>query len=111
MILVEYHTQKLNKCMLILKYTKKDDGAQTERISAMMKTSPYIMMREFLQNSLLMINQTTDKDEFQYKCKEVENICAPIITKLYQNGNSISDEQNQSQSSSRPNGQIIEEAN
>jgi len=29
-------------------------------------------------------NQTAEKDEFDHKLKEVEKICSPIITKLYQ---------------------------
>ncbi|RDD39510.1 Heat shock cognate 71 kDa protein [Trichoplax sp. H2] len=29
-------------------------------------------------------NQTAEKDEFEYQQKELEKVCAPIITKLYQ---------------------------
>ena len=29
-------------------------------------------------------NQTAEKDEFQDKLKEIEGVCNPIITKLYQ---------------------------
>ena len=29
-------------------------------------------------------NQTAEKDEFEYKQKELEGICAPIVSKLYQ---------------------------
>ena len=31
-------------------------------------------------------NQTAEKDEFQYQQKELESVCTPIITKLYQQG-------------------------
>lgn len=31
-------------------------------------------------------NQTAEKDEFEHKQKEVEQVCNPIITKLYQGG-------------------------
>ena len=29
-------------------------------------------------------NQTAEKDEFEYRQKEVEGVCSPIVTKLYQ---------------------------
>lgn len=29
-------------------------------------------------------NQTADKDEFEHMQKELESVCNPIITKLYQ---------------------------
>ena len=31
-------------------------------------------------------NATADKDEFEYKLKEVEKVCSPIGTKMYRNG-------------------------
>jgi len=31
----------------------------------------------------LEANQLAEKDEFEHKLKEVEKICAPIMTKLY----------------------------
>uniref|UniRef100_T1PD55 Hsp70 protein n=1 Tax=Musca domestica TaxID=7370 RepID=T1PD55_MUSDO len=31
-------------------------------------------------------NQTAEKDEYEYKQKELEKICNPIITRLYQGG-------------------------
>ena len=31
-------------------------------------------------------NQTAEKDEYEYKQKEIEGICNPIISKLYQQG-------------------------
>ncbi|XP_036346419.1 heat shock 70 kDa protein-like, partial [Rhagoletis pomonella] len=31
-------------------------------------------------------NQQAEKDEFEYKQKELEHICSPIITRLYQGG-------------------------
>jgi len=31
-------------------------------------------------------NQTAEKDEFEHKLKDVEKVCTPIITKLYQGG-------------------------
>ena len=31
-------------------------------------------------------NQTAEKDEFDHKLKELEKLCAPIVTKLYQGG-------------------------
>lgn len=34
--------------------------------------------------SWLDANQTAEKDEFEYQQKELEKVCAPIITKMYQ---------------------------
>ncbi|KAJ8036727.1 Heat shock cognate 71 kDa protein [Holothuria leucospilota] len=34
-------------------------------------------------------NQTAEKDEFEYKQKELEKVCTPIITKLYQAGGGV----------------------
>jgi len=31
-------------------------------------------------------NQTAEKEEFEHQLKEVESVCSPIITKLYQSG-------------------------
>lgn len=31
-------------------------------------------------------NQTAEKDEFEHQKKELEKICTPIITKMYQAG-------------------------
>ena len=31
-------------------------------------------------------NQTAEKDEFEHQQKELEQVCTPIITKLYQEG-------------------------
>lgn len=31
-------------------------------------------------------NQSAEKDEIEYRKKEIENICSPIITKLYSSG-------------------------
>ncbi len=31
-------------------------------------------------------NQTAEKDEFEYQQKELEKVCTPVITKLYQQG-------------------------
>lgn len=36
--------------------------------------------------SWLEANQLAEKDEFDHKRKELENMCNPIITKLYQSG-------------------------
>merc|ERR1712029_1149464 len=40
----------------------------------------------------LDINQTADKDEYADKQKEVEGICNPIITKLYQQAGGLQGE-------------------
>ena len=34
-------------------------------------------------------NQTAEKDEFEYQKKELEKVCTPIITKMYQGKSSI----------------------
>ncbi len=31
-------------------------------------------------------NQTAEKEEYEHKLKELEKLCAPIMTKMYQGG-------------------------
>ena len=33
---------------------------------------------------LILFTQTAEKDEFEHQQKEIEKVCMPIITKLYQ---------------------------
>lgn len=48
-------------------------------------------------------NQTAEKEEYDHKLKELEKICSPIITKMYQ-GKSYDNIQNKNNSSKQTNG-------
>jgi heat shock protein 1/8 len=63
---------------------------------------------ELCESSLkwLEANQMADKEEFDHKLKEVEKICSPIMTKLYQSGGSSKPS---GQSTNNPGGPTIEE--
>jgi heat shock protein 1/8 len=87
---------------------KKEDERQKERISAKNSLESYCFnMKQTIEDEKLVSkigaedkkklleacdealkwldnNQTAEKDEFDHKQKDVEKICAPIITKLYQ---------------------------
>ena len=75
---------------------KKDDEAQREKINAKNKLESHcINMKQTIQeifgvydNTLKWLdeNQTAGKEEYDFKLKEAEKICSPIITKLYQVG-------------------------
>jgi len=111
---------------------KKEDDTQRERISAKNSLESYCFnmktslnddkissklsaddkskANEIIESTLKWMdtNQTADKDEFEYRRKEVEKICSPIMTKLYQGGNPSSEDQNQSETTGT-NGPTIEE--
>lgn len=38
-------------------------------------------------------NQTAEKDEYEYRFKEIQNICSPIMTKIHKGGRGASGEQ------------------
>ena len=87
---------------------KKDDEAQRERISAKNSLESYCFnMKQTIEDEKLTskvtadekkkildacesalkwldANQTAEKDEYEHKLKDVEKVCSPIITKLYQ---------------------------
>lgn len=87
---------------------KKDDEIQRERIAAKNALESYCFnmkqtvedekvvskmaaddkqrVMEAVESALkwLDANQTAEKDEFEHRLKEVEKVCAPIVTKLYQ---------------------------
>ena len=89
---------------------KKDDEQQRERISAKNSLESYCFnMKQTIEDEKLASkigaddkkkildacenalkwldsNQTAEKEEYEHKMKEVEKICSPIITKLYQGG-------------------------
>ena len=87
---------------------KKDDELQKDRISSKNSLESYCFnMKQTIEDEKLSAkigaddkkkimdacdealkwldsNQTGEKEEFEHKLKEVEKICAPIVTKLYQ---------------------------
>lgn len=38
----------------------------------------------FLTSNMKILSQTAERDEYEHQQKELEKICNPIITKLYQ---------------------------
>jgi L1 cell adhesion molecule like protein len=86
---------------------KKEDEAQRERISAKNSLESYCYnmksslndenissklsaedkskMNETIESAIkwLDANQSAEKEEFEHQFKEVQNICSPIMTKLY----------------------------
>jgi len=86
---------------------KKEDEAQRDRISAKNSLESYCFnmkttvndekladkidaedkkkITELLEDTLkwMEANQLAEKEEFEHKLKEVEKICAPVMTKLY----------------------------
>jgi heat shock protein 1/8 len=89
---------------------KKEDEKQKERISSKNNLESYAFnMKQTLDDEKLATkissedkktisaacedtlnwldnNQTAEKDEFEHKQKDLEKVCAPIVTKLYQDG-------------------------
>ena len=89
---------------------KKDDEQQREKISAKNHLETYCFsMKQTVEDSKLEgkisaedkrkvleacdqalkwldANQTAEKDEYEHKLKEVEKVCAPVVTKMYQGG-------------------------
>jgi heat shock protein 1/8 len=89
---------------------KKEDELQRERIGAKNSLEGYCFsMKQAIENDnasskigsdektkvnetctevlkWLEMNQTASKEEFEHKLKELENICKPIVMKLYQEG-------------------------
>jgi L1 cell adhesion molecule like protein len=87
---------------------KKDDELQRERITSKNSLESYCFnMKQTVEDEKLASkigaddkkkildacdaalkwldsNQSAEKDEFEHKMKEVEKVCSPIITKLYQ---------------------------
>merc|ERR1712076_160119 len=53
---------------------KQEDEAQKDRVQA----------KNELESYAFQMKQTAEKDEFQHQKKELEKVCTPIITKMYQ---------------------------
>ncbi|CAF4024342.1 unnamed protein product [Rotaria sordida] len=66
-----------------------------EKISSKLSSDDKTKINEAINSTLTWMetNQLAEKDEFEHKLKEIEKICSPIMTKLYD-----------SESSSMPNG-------
>merc|ERR1712168_1431068 len=64
-----------------MKQTIEDEKVK-EKISEEDKTAILNKCKEVID--WLDGNQTAEKDEFEHQQKELEKICSPIITKLYQ---------------------------
>ncbi|KAJ8362382.1 hypothetical protein AAFF_G00376100 [Aldrovandia affinis] len=54
-------------------------------------------------------NQLAEKDEYEHQLKELEKVCNPIITKLYQGGTGSCGDQARSSAGSSTQGPTIEE--
>merc|ERR1719190_124306 len=102
--------KKLKKWCLMLKSSKAEDDQQKERISAKNGLESYCFnMKSTIDDekfkdkipesdhktisdkcqetiSWLDQNQTAEIDEYKHKQKEIESICNPIVSKLYQQG-------------------------
>lgn len=87
---------------------KKDDELQRERIAAKNALESYCFnMKQTVEDEKIAAkmsdddkkkvgdacdstlkwldsNQTAEKEEFEHKLKEIEKICSPIVTKMYQ---------------------------
>lgn len=66
-----------------MKSTMEEDKVK-EKVSEEDRTKVIEKCKEVID--WLDKNQTAEKDEFQYQQKELESVCTPIITKLYQQG-------------------------
>jgi L1 cell adhesion molecule like protein len=75
------------------------DSINNDQISSKLSTDDKSKINETIESTLkwMEINQLADKDEFEHKRKEVEKICSPIMTKLYQQGSATANH-NESQS-------------
>ncbi|CAF2543329.1 unnamed protein product [Rotaria sp. Silwood2] len=73
-----------------------------DKISSKLSIDDKTKIHETIESTLkwIELNQLAEKDEFEHKLKEIENICSPIITKIYGNENDIQTDH----SSSKPNG-------
>ena len=75
---------------------KAEDDKQRKRLPAKRNLESYVFnMKSTIEGIInkcnvtidwLNKNQTAEKDEFEYQQKELEKVCTPIITKLYQAG-------------------------
>merc|ERR1711897_125681 len=63
---------------------KDDDNKQKERISAKNGLESYCFNMKTTIDDEKMADKLAEVEEFQDKQKEVEAVCNPIITKLYQ---------------------------
>ncbi|CAF3277811.1 unnamed protein product [Rotaria socialis] len=87
-----------------LKSTVNDD-----KIASKFSNDDKTKLQETIESTLKWIesNRLAGKDEFEYKMKEIESICSPIMTKIYKNENENENENENDTSSdhgsSRPN--------
>jgi len=59
---------------------------EDEKVSSKMSADEKANVVQAVEGALkwLDANQTAEKDEYEHKLKEVEKVCAPIVTKMYQ---------------------------
>ena len=59
---------------------------EDEKIAAKMSAEEKKKVGEACDSTLKWLdsNQTAEKEEFEHKLKEIEKICSPIVTKMYQ---------------------------
>jgi heat shock protein 1/8 len=112
---------------------KKDDDAQRERIQAKNSLESYCFnmkqtiedekfaskltqeekqkIVEACESSLKWLdnNQTANKEEYEFKQKEIEKVCAPIVTKMYQGDMPDMKNMNGTSANSARNGPTIDE--
>ncbi|CAM4928587.1 unnamed protein product [Rotaria socialis] len=83
-----------------LKSTVNDD-----KIASKFSNDDKTKLQETIESTLKWIesNRLAGKDEFEYKMKEIESICSPIMTKIYKNENENENDTSSDHGSSRPN--------
>jgi len=92
-------------------YTLKN-SIRDEKISSKLSEKDKASIEKALEETLTWIglNQTAEKTEFDYKREELEKMCNPIMSKLYQQpGNMDGSFMPQGNTSSKPTGPHIEE--
>ncbi|CAF4735507.1 unnamed protein product [Rotaria sp. Silwood1] len=80
-----------------------------DKVSSKLSINEKTKIHETIESTLkwIELNQLAEKDEFEHKLKEIENICSSIITKIYGNENDMSSDHNSSKSNDH--GPTIEE--
>ncbi|CAF1484486.1 unnamed protein product [Rotaria magnacalcarata] len=87
-----------------IKSTVNDD-----KIASKISNDDKTKLQEAIESTLKWIesNRLAGKEELEYKMKEIENICSPIITRIYKNENDTSSDHSSSRSNGK--GPTIEE--
>lgn len=49
----------------------------------------YICQCAWIHSDTIIVLQTAERDEYEHQQKELEKVCSPIITKLYQSAGGV----------------------